>query len=103
MSMAYTNEIKMVDASSSHKRTTLEAIKATQKKSKGAITTMTLLTNSIQYEFWYGFSTLETLAYEADMPPLSTKAYVLELVTQRYNAKKAVELTKAQISFPRVQ
>lgn len=101
--MAYPNEIEMVDASGSHKRTTPEADKTTQKKSKGATTAITLFIDSIQYEFWYGFPTLEILAYEAGMPPLITKALIHALVAQGYNAKKADELTKAWISIPRVR
>jgi len=46
---------------------------------------------------------METLAYEAGMPPISTRAFVPKLVAQGYNAKEATKLTKARVSFPHVQ
>jgi len=38
---------------------------------------------------------METLAYEAGMPPINTKTSVTELITRGYNAKEAAELHKA--------
>jgi len=100
--MIYPDKIKMEEASGSYKRTTLEDDQSTQKKSKGAIMTMTLLQQPILPEFWYGFSNMETLAYEVGMPPIINKATKDELIAHGYNSQEATELTKARMSFPQV-
>jgi hypothetical protein len=54
-------------------------------------------------EFWYGYPTMETIAYEAGIPPLSTDTQIEELIATGYVASEAAELCSAKISFPRVQ
>jgi len=80
--MSYPNEIEMMDANNSHKCTTPDTAMNMQKKSKCIVTTMIVPIEKITYEFWYGFPTLEILAYEAGMLPISTRATVPELITR---------------------
>jgi len=82
-----------------HKRTTPKDDHSPQKKSKGAITTMSLLQQPVSYEFWYGFTNLETLAYEAGMPPIIIKATLLELTAQGYNPQEAMNSPKVECHF----
>ena len=62
-----------------------------------------LLLRSIPMEFWYGYPIMETIAYEADIPPFSTTTTSEELIASKYVASEAVEFRSASMSFSRVQ
>ena len=85
------------------KRTSPNPIKASHKKSKSIGTTVSLYRDPSQMEFWYGFPIMETIAYEAGIPPFSTTTPTEELIASGYVASEAVELRSAIMSFPRVQ
>ena len=54
-------------------------------------------------EFWYGYPIIETIAYEAGIPPIPISTPLEELIATGYIASEALELCSACISFPRVQ
>jgi hypothetical protein len=54
-------------------------------------------------EFWYGYPIMETIAYEAGIPLLSTDTQIQKLIATRYVASEAAELCSAKMSFSRVQ
>ena len=54
-------------------------------------------------EFWYGYPIMETIAYEAGIPPIPISTPLEELIATGYVASEAAELCSATISFPRVQ
>ena len=53
--------------------------------------------------FWYGYPIMETIAYEAGIPPIPRSTPLEELIATGYVACEAAELCSASISFPRVQ
>ena len=53
-------------------------------------------------EFWYGYPTMETIAYEAGIPPISVTTPLEELIASGYIASEAAELRSATMSFSRV-
>ena len=79
----------MTDTSPMKKRTTPDRGKAGQKKAKSYPTPIAIQRDHTLMDFWYGFPVMENLAYEANMPPLLTRATVQELVALGYTASEA--------------
>jgi hypothetical protein len=73
----------------------------THKKPKS--NTISLYRDSSQIEFWYGYPVIETIAYEADIPPIPISTPLDELIALGYIASEAEELCSGRMSFPRVQ
>jgi hypothetical protein len=95
-------EIVMADTSPTNKRTTPDNGKSAQKKAKSHPIPISIQRDHSLLEFWYGFPVMENLAYEANLPPLITRASVQKLVTQGYTTSEAEERRTAKMSFPRV-
>jgi hypothetical protein len=91
----------MEEVTPPNKRTSLSVSKPSHKKSKSA--TLSLYRDPSRMEFWYGYPTMETIAYEAGIPPISTDTQMEELITTGYVASEAAELSSAKVSFPHVQ
>jgi hypothetical protein len=92
----------MTDTSPTNKRNTPDHGKSIQKKAKSHPTPISIQRDHTLLDFWYGFPVMEDLAYEANLPPLHTRASVQELVTLGYIASEAEERRTAKMSFPRV-
>lgn len=45
---------------------------------------------------------MESLAYDASLPPITTRTPIAELIKLGYNANEAEEIHTAKMSFPRV-
>jgi hypothetical protein len=99
----HSNEIAMEDVTPPSKRTSPNPNKSSHKKSKSNSNIISLYRDPSQMEFWYGFPIMETIAYEAGMPPIPLSTPLEELIATGYVASKAAELCSAIISFPRVQ
>ena len=95
-------ETVMADTSPTNKRNTPDHGKSVQKRAKGYPTPISIQRDHTLLDFWYGFPVMENLAYEANLPPLLTRASVQELVTLGYVASEAEERRTAKMSFPRV-
>ena len=98
-----TNEIVMEEVTPPSKRTSPNLSKASQKKSKSNSFIISLYRYPSQMEFWYGYPIMETIAYEAGIPPILISMPLEELIATGYIASEAAELCSACISFPRVQ
>lgn len=92
----------MTDTSPTNKRNTPDHGKSAQKKAKSYPVPISIQRDHTFLDFWYGFPVMETLACEAHLPPLNTRASVQELVTQGYITSEAEERRTARMSFPRV-
>jgi hypothetical protein len=91
----------MEEVTSPSMRTSPNVSKPSHKKSKSV--TLFLYRDPSRMEFWYGYPTMETIAYEAGIPPISTNTEMEELITTGYVASEAAELCSAKMSFPHVQ
>ena len=99
----HTNEVVMEEVTPPSKRTSPNPSKASQKKSKSNSSIISLYRDPSEMEFWYGYPIMETIAYEAGMPPIPISTSLEELIATGYVASEAAELCSACISFPRVQ
>lgn len=97
------NEVVMEEVTPPSKRASPNTSKASHKKSKSIGTTISLYRDPSQMEFWYGYPTMETIAYEAGIPLITTTTPIEELIALGYVASEAAELRSASMSFPRVQ
>ena len=100
---SYTNEVVMEEVTPPSKRTSPSTSKTSHKKSKSGSNIISLYRDPSQMEFWYGFPIMETIAYEAGIPPIPIATPLDELIATGYVASEAAELCSARISFPRVQ
>jgi hypothetical protein len=98
-----TNEIVMEEVTPPSKWTSPNPSKASQKKTKGNSSIISLYRDPSQMEFWYGYPIMETIAYEAGIPPIPIATPLDELIATGYVTSEAAELCSAYISFPRVQ
>lgn len=62
-------EIVMADTSPTNKRNTPDHGKSAQKKAKSYPVPISIQRDHTLLDFWYGFPVMETLAYEANLPP----------------------------------
>ena len=98
-----TTEVVMEDVTPPSKRSSPNSVKASHKKSKSTTSSLSLYRDPSQMEFWYGYPIMETIAYEAGIPPIPIATPLDELIATGYVASEAAELCSATISFPRVQ
>ena len=98
-----TTEIVMEEVMPPSKRTSPNIPKVSHKKSKSHGTSISLYRDTSQMEFWYGYPVMETIAYEAGIPPFSITIPIDELIASGYVSSEAAELRSASMSFPRVQ
>ena len=96
------NEIIMEDVTPPNKRTSPHSTKSSHKKTKSNSSIISLYRDPSQMEFWYGYPIMETIAYEAGIPPIPISTPLEELIATGYVASEAAELCSACISFPRV-
>ena len=97
------NEIVMEDITPTNKRTSPHTTKSSHKKIKSNSSIISLYRDPSQMAFWYGYPIMETIAYEAGIPPIPNSTPLEELIATGYVASEAAELCSASISFPRVQ
>lgn len=93
----------MEEAQISNKRTTEAQTTSNQKKSKGTYKPMSLYRDPSLIELWYGFPVMESLAYDAGLPPLVTTRTLDELTQLGYRPSEAQELLSARMAFPRIE
>ena len=98
----HSNEIVMEDITPTSKRTSPHATKSSHKKTKSNSSIISLYRDPSQMEFWYGYPIMETIAYEAGIPPIPIFTSLEELIATGYVTSEAAELCSASISFPRV-
>ena len=70
----------MLDTSPTNKRNTPESSKSAQKKAKSHSAPITIQRDHTLLEFWYGFPVMESLAYDASLPPITTRTPIAELI-----------------------
>lgn len=98
-----TTEVVMEDVTPNSKRTSPNPPKSAHKRNKSNSNIISLYRNPSHMEFWYGYPIMETIAYEAGMPPISITTPIEELIASGYVASEAAELHLANMSFPGVQ
>ena len=79
------------------KRICPHSSKTSHNKSKNKM--VLLYRDSSQIEFWYGYSVMETIAYETGIPPISATTLIEELIASDYVASEAEELCSARMLF----
>ena len=96
---SHSNEIAIEDVTPPSKRTSPNPNKSYHKKSKNNNNIISLYRDLSQMEFWYGFSIMETIAYQAGIPPISLSTPLEELIATGYIASEAAKLCSAIIFF----
>ena len=99
----HANDIVMDDITPPSKRTSPNSTKSLHKKSKSNSPIISLYRDPSQMEFWYRYPIMETIAYEAGIPPIPIAIPLDELIATGYVASEAAELCSGIMSFPRVQ
>lgn len=95
-------DVEMEEVTLNNKRTTPDQDATNTKKSKNRYSTISLYKDPSLLELWFGFPAMETLAYEASIPPIINSKTVKELTSLGYIASEAKELLTARMSFLRV-
>ena len=88
----HANDIVMDDITPPSKRTSPNSTKSLHKKSKSNSPIISLYRDPSQMEFWYGYPIMETIAYEAGIPPIPIAIPLDELIATGYVASEAAEL-----------
>lgn len=82
-------EVAMEDVSPINKWTSPNTSKASHKKSKGSIATISLYRDPSLLEIRYGYPTMETIAYEAGTLPIYIAKPIEELIALGYVGKRS--------------
>jgi hypothetical protein len=91
---------------STHKRTpgatkdTTE--KSSKKKSKGAAELQVIIPEATSRKYWLGFSYMEQIAREAEIPECTSEGSIEDLVAKGYLRHEVEERENSIISFPRI-